>query len=317
MKNCIFFALILFCNIRALLGDKREAFPPSYLDALSHHTECVNYDDFLKRLNFEDYEKQNPFGPYDSFNPGPAGGYNTNLDQVKSCYVEFLSDEPTSVDEKFKYRLRSMTKYEALLANTSGLVYLTHDSECSICSTLDQLAVYLNNTDLTNPVRSCGFYSFLDLLSPGLGKQKNLECLADLGFVDACQYIWYYNILNTRRLCTLSCLLNIQSPYNEPVKGPLQINYCEPYEENPQRESCKNTINERPACDDFQYENGEYRLNPCLQCDECRSGPVFKKYAGRTRRNSGLESGILRPPSEIVDISHFYGALFNYYAKEF
>jgi hypothetical protein len=36
-------------------------------------------------------------------------------------------------------------------------------------------------------------------------------------------------------------------------------------------------------------------MNDCLQCDEDNSGPMFAKYAGRTRRNTGLESCITRP----------------------
>ena len=36
-------------------------------------------------------------------------------------------------------------------------------------------------------------------------------------------------------------------------------------------------------------------MNTCLQCDEDNSGPDFAKYAGRTRRNTGLESCITRP----------------------
>ena len=58
---------------------------------------------------------------------------------------------------------------------------------------------------------------------------------------------------------------------------------------------CRNTITGGPACDREQYETGEFRLNACLQCDECKSGPKFKKIAGRTRRNSGIRSAIERP----------------------
>lgn len=36
-------------------------------------------------------------------------------------------------------------------------------------------------------------------------------------------------------------------------------------------------------------------LNPCLQCDEDKSGTLFKYYSGRTRRNSGIKSEIDRP----------------------
>jgi len=67
---------------------------------------------------------------------------------------------------------------------------------------------------------------------------------------------------------------------------------------------CRNTINGKPACSPEQWQNGKYRLNPCLQCDECRSGPIFQKIAGRTRRASGIISAIERPG--VVEIVHNY-----------
>lgn len=44
-------------------------------------------------------------------------------------------------------------------------------------------------------------------------------------------------------------------------------------------------------------------LNSCLQCDEDESGPVFKYYSGRTRRNSGIESEIPRPSDSIYPMN--------------
>ena len=48
------------------------------------------------------------------------------------------------------------------------------------------------------------------------------------------------------------------------------------------------------------------RLNACLQCDEDRSGPVFKATAGRTRRNSGIRSSIPRRDEEVAHVVHDY-----------
>ena len=45
------------------------------------------------------------------------------------------------------------------------------------------------------------------------------------------------------------------------------------------------------------------KLNPCLNCDEVQSGPLFKYYAGRTRRDSGIKSSIPRPPSQIYNMT--------------
>jgi len=47
-------------------------------------------------------------------------------------------------------------------------------------------------------------------------------------------------------------------------------------------------------------------LNECLQCDEDRSGPVFKATAGRTRRNSGIRSSIARPDDQVSQVAHDY-----------
>ena len=50
--------------------------------------------------------------------------------------------------------------------------------------------------------------------------------------------------------------------------------------------------------------NASGQLRPCLQCDEDNSGPGFKYSAGRTRRNSGIESAIPRADSELYPVDH-------------
>jgi len=57
---------------------------------------------------------------------------------------------------------------------------------------------------------------------------------------------------------------------------------------------------------------GTCDLNPCLQCDEDVSTPVFKEFGGRTRRNSGIINtiatedgytlGLKRPCSTIANL---------------
>ena len=82
-----------------------------------------------------------------------------------------------------------------------------------------------------------------------LGEDVNMQCLLDLGFTYPCAQIWYYNTINTRDNCRNICI------YATLTKMPYVI-------------------------------DGE--LNPCLQCDEDISGPVFQYFAGRTRRDSGI-----------------------------
>lgn len=99
-------------------------------------------------------------------------------------------------------------------------------------------------------------------------QEEHVACLQALGFTDACADIWYYNTKHTGSACGAICFADLDAPYNEP--------------------------------------NGD--LNPCLQCDEDESGPVFAAVAGRTRRNTGLPSSICRPCDEVEPVLHDYGA---------
>ena len=100
----------------------------------------------------------------------------------------------------------------------------------------------------------------------GQGMTANVECLRAIGFSEACATIWYYNTQHTRTQCLDECLTHLSSP----------------------------------------YVTMEGQLNPCLECDEVQSGPIFKAHAGRTRRNSGLASAICRPCNTVSQVPHDY-----------
>lgn len=55
---------------------------------------------------------------------------------------------------------------------------------------------------------------------------------------------------------------------------------------------------------DYNKNNGD--LSPCLACDEKISGPIFKAFAGRTRRNTGIASSICRKCEEVQPVYHNY-----------
>ncbi len=95
-----------------------------------------------------------------------------------------------------------------------------------------------------------------------------LSCLEKIGFTRPCALTWYYNIRNTARHCLITCVTSWmrQEPLNR----------------------------------------SDGSLNPCLQCDEDLSGPIFKYYAGRTRRNSGIRSEIRREDGELNPLVHKY-----------
>jgi hypothetical protein len=101
-----------------------------------------------------------------------------------------------------------------------------------------------------------------------LSSKLALECLKDIGFTNSCAEIWLYNSINTREECFSTCIISWIK--NEP----------------------------------FADKNG--KLNTCINCDEVISGPVFKYFSGRTRRNSGIESEIKRPDEQIYRMDHCY-----------
>ena len=176
-------------------------------------------------------------------------------------YESGLSPSPQStvcmisIDEAFgTYRLETVSR------GSISLDLVTHEGPCGACSSLQDLQVYAENVDLTDPVRQCG------ILGISQGKTANIDCLREIGFSEPCAAIWFYNTQNTRTACLALCLEHLNSP----------------------------------------YVSSDGTLNPCLQCDEDESGPIFKTYSGRTRRNSGLPSSICRPCNSVSRIPHGY-----------
>ncbi len=165
------------------------------------------------------------------------------------CGVQFEHDQ-------VHYRLSTFAGSQQ--ARAAGFA-VTHFGGCGTCSTLQDLAVYLEQPDLVAPVRRCGL---------ALSGTASLTCLEDLKLSAACAKTWLYNLQNTRRRCLKVCLWSW-------IRG------------------------EAPTRQDGS-------LNACLQCDEVRSGPVFKITAGRTRRNSGIRSSIPRADTEIAPVVHDY-----------
>ena len=91
-------------------------------------------------------------------------------------------------------------------------------------------------------------------------KKQCIKCLKNLGFTDKCAEIWFENTKNTRKKCFRKCIIRVLNPHNN--------------------------------------KNGS--MNECIKCDEEISGPIFQKYAGRTRRNSTLRSAIYR--DEVLEV---------------
>lgn len=173
------------------------------------------------------------------------------------CAIRFLDSGNTS------YELRDFDSASA--ADLAGFT-VTHQGRCGSCSTLQDLAIYLANADLTSPARQC---------ARRMGLKRKKQCFQEsIGFTPYCAESWAYNALHTRQECLGTCIADYG--FFSLIIG---------------RYTGSNTD-----------ETGQ--LRPCLQCDENKSGAGFKFSAGRTRRNSGIESAIERSESEIYPVDH-------------
>jgi hypothetical protein len=157
----------------------------------------------------------------------------------------------------FFSRLKTVASREEAEKN---LQIITHLGACGTCSTLQDLAVYIETPDLASVGIACGFRGLSNFTD-------GVVCYMENGFTEACAVIWVYNSQQTRRECP-SCVGH--------WLGQLPNNL------------------EPPTC----------YLAECIQCDEDKSGAIFADFAGRTRRRSGLVTGIVRNCTDVPRLVH-------------
>lgn len=156
--------------------------------------------------------------------------------------------------------------FDTSLAATEAYYMVTHQGRCGSCSTLQDLAIYLASPDLTSPARQC---------ARSFGLKRKKQCFQEkIGFTSHCAESWAYNAQHTRQECLGVCITDY---------------------------GFFNLIFGRYPGSNVD-ETGQ--LRPCLQCDETESGTGFKYSAGRTRRNSGIDSAIQRSDTEIFKVDH-------------
>merc|ERR1711934_662463 len=125
-------------------------------------------------------------------------------------------------------------------------------------------------------LQDLGVYVGQNLTSPvrycgGLGffsARAERQCMESIGFSPECLSIWLDNMHNTKRECFWVCMSSWAR--HQPPNNP------------------------------------DGSLNSCIQCDEDLSGPNFKYFSGRTRRNSGIPSSIHRPDAQNYPMQHCY-----------
>jgi hypothetical protein len=134
-----------------------------------------------------------------------------------------------------------------------------------------------------------------------------------IGLEGDCLEAWKWSVFNTGLLCGFLCVQTAGIPNN--VRQPCDlfpaINFCDP-------DVCQTSINGEHSCYPESYQDDGmvvcpvtiydgYRLNSCLQCEECNIAYHMNTIMGRIRRTSGLESAIVRPERLVSNITHSYG----------
>jgi hypothetical protein len=141
-------------------------------------------------------------------------------------------------------------------------VMVTHGGRCGACSSLRNLAVYIANPNLTEPIRACAITGLFDR------DLSRLACIVSLAFDLPCAQAWDTNTQNTQKEC---------------------LKFCGKPSER------KKPSNRLHDCSEDRLLAADHDLvNKCLACDEEKSLHLFRSAAGRSRRGSGLPSPICR-----------------------
>lgn len=157
-----------------------------------------DYDETFIRALVTDYQHVPPYAPLTSdpyAQPAPQTAPPATV-----CAVQWTGDAGAVPRpyELVSYPTEAMARAEGAVP--------THFGSCGVCSTLENLAVYMRENDLTTPVRACG-------ISEG---DAVVACLQKLGFDLPCAQIWAYNVANTRAQCLDVCFANLSKPYHLP-----------------------------------------------------------------------------------------------------
>ena len=262
-------------------------------------TILINSDSVYERLNLVSAQKPrhrtkefitlDPYNPqykqsFENLNelkypiPDTAELYELNEKKGKFVFrgqesvARWFSTVETNMDVcALKFEDSSLIEYQLEAFSSRSEAHaadylVTHAGQCGTCSSLSNLAIYLEHRDLITVARVCGRKR---------NAKKVKTCLMkSVGFDEPCAETWTYNILHTSDYCKSICIKHYG--FWNVLRGKM----------------------DKPHTD----EQGD--LNPCLRCDENTSGPGFQYVAGRTRRNSGIASAIFREPEEIYSVDH-------------
>eukprot|EP00536_Pseudo-nitzschia_multiseries_P001868 jgi/Psemu1/235132/estExt_Genewise1.C_240087 len=225
------------------------------------------------------------------------------MDPVFTVYSENDSCESTKY-----YRIKTYPSQEDA-ENAGGFV--THIGNCGVCSTLQDLAVYatMEAAGVTSPGNFCRRQSTSSL-------ENGLSCYLGLGLTQDCAKIWADTSWNTAKNCFGSCVINPTLPtFRGDFGNGTDVNATETSSSDKWYNlpiTLKNWFNSNETESEKTAKtaiasNGpapECALSACLTCNDEVSAPTFERFAGRSRRRSGLLATAARPCGSIPKIEH-------------
>jgi hypothetical protein len=234
------------------------------------------------------------------------GDNSTAVDDKEIDIALFEADTCETKDTNF-YRIKTYPSRQA--AELAG-GFVTHVGNCGVCSSLQDLAVYTNMDSIgaTSPGNFCQRQAATSF-------ENGLSCYRNMGMTQDCAKIWADTTWNTARNCFGSCVLKSTFPQFSGGKNDTDTNstnsgskwYDLPAtlrdiftksESESEEDSKDKTVKAIPS-------NGpapECALNGCITCNDKESAEVFERFAGRSRRRSGLLSTVARPCSTLPNI---------------
>ncbi|KAL3907948.1 MAG: hypothetical protein SGILL_008667, partial [Bacillariaceae sp.] len=179
----------------------------------------------------------------------------------------FVSKKGDTCEEREEYTLKTLSASEAARAPDNYVI--THEGACGVCSSAQDLAANLNP--------GLNVVSFLcSLIIPNGIDMGASTPEAFQGLITATQQCFMDNVGFSSDSCAVPPL--DQQPTQACLGAAVGGIFTPPLP------------GDQSSCE----------LNDCLTCDENISGEVFAKFAGRTRRNSGVltvaESPLPPPP---------------------
>ena len=110
------------------------------------------------------------------------------------------------------YELRTFAGAAGAADAEAAGFHVTHAGGCGTCSSLEDLAAYIEYHDMTTPVRACAIQDIAGEMAAGI------DCLRELGMTLACAHTWRANSRNTRENCLDVCMQALleQWPNNNP-----------------------------------------------------------------------------------------------------